>query len=72
MVAHVELNDLLRDVTIGTRRLMQSDFAILAMLDSQSGLLRVNASEFADDAMLDAGAAENAFPLPGSSMVYRC
>jgi len=59
MVAHVELNDLLRDVTIGTRRLMQSDFAILALLDSQSGLLRVNASEFADDSMLDAGAVNS-------------
>src|ERR1700682_6389828 len=59
MVAHVELNDLLRDVTIGTRLLMQSDFAILAMLDSQSGLLRVNVSEFADDTMLDAGAVNS-------------
>src|SRR6267378_3316041 len=59
MVAHVELNDLLREVTIGTRRLMQSDFAILALLDSQSGLLRVNASEFADDSMLDAGAVNS-------------
>ena len=59
MVAHVELNDLLTDVTIAARRLMQSDFAILALLDSQTGLLRVNASEFADDTMLDAEAVNS-------------
>src|SRR5260370_39740603 len=53
MVAHVELNDLLRDVTIGARRLMQSDFAILALLDSQRGLLRANASDIAYESMLD-------------------
>jgi hypothetical protein len=59
MVAHLELNDLLRGVTIGARRLMQSDFAILALLDSQSGRLRANASEFADDTMLDAEAVNS-------------
>jgi formate hydrogenlyase transcriptional activator len=59
MVAHLELNDLLRHMTIGARRLMQSDFAILALLDSQSGRLRVTASEFADDSMLDAEAANS-------------
>jgi formate hydrogenlyase transcriptional activator len=59
MVAHVELNDLLRDMTIGARRLMQSDFVSLALLDSQSGQLRVNASEFADDTMLDAEAVNS-------------
>jgi transcriptional regulator with GAF, ATPase, and Fis domain len=59
MVAHVEVNDLLREVTIGARRLMQSDFAILALLDSQSGLLRINASEFADDTVLDAEAVNS-------------
>jgi len=35
MVAQVELNNLLREVTIGARRIMQSDFAILALLDSR-------------------------------------
>jgi formate hydrogenlyase transcriptional activator len=53
MVAHVELNDVLRNVTIGSRRLMQSDFALLGLLDLPSGRLRVNAFEFADDSMLD-------------------
>lgn len=56
MVAHVEINDLLREVTIGVRRLIQSDFAILGLLDSQSGRLRVHAFEFADDTILDAEA----------------
>src|SRR5258707_14204620 len=53
MVAHVELNDVLRNVTVGSRRLMQSDFALLGLLDLPSGRLRVNAFEFADDTMLD-------------------
>jgi formate hydrogenlyase transcriptional activator len=53
MVAHVELNDVLRNVTIGSRRLMQSDFALLGLLDLPSGRLRVNAFEFADRTMLD-------------------
>jgi len=54
MVAHVELDDLLREVTIGARRLMQSEVAILGLLDSESGRLRVNVVEFADDTVLDA------------------
>ncbi len=56
MVARVEINDLLREVTIGARRLMQSDFAILGLLDSESGRLRVNAFVFAGDIALDARA----------------
>jgi len=56
MITHVELNDFLREVTIGARRLMQSDFAILGLLDSQSCRLRVNAFEFADGTILDAEA----------------
>jgi formate hydrogenlyase transcriptional activator len=59
MVAQVELNDVLREVTIGARRLMQSDFALLGLLDSQSGRLRVNAFEFADDSVLDAEAVNS-------------
>jgi formate hydrogenlyase transcriptional activator len=59
MVAHVEINDLLREVTIGARRLMQSDFAILGLLDSQSGRWRVNAFEFADETTLDAEAVNS-------------
>lgn len=56
MVAHVELNDLLREVALATRRLMQSDFAILGLLESESGRLRVNAFDFTDDMVLDAEA----------------
>jgi len=59
MVAQVELNDVLREVTIGARRLMQSDFALLGLLDSQSGRLRVNAFEFVDDSVLDAEAVNS-------------
>jgi len=59
MVAHGEINDLLREATIGARRLMQSDFAILGLLDLASGRLQVNAFEFADDTMLDAEAVNS-------------
>ncbi len=59
IVAHVEINDLLREATIGARRLMQSDFAILGLLDLPSGRLRVNAFKFADDTMLDAEAVNS-------------
>jgi formate hydrogenlyase transcriptional activator len=59
MVAHVEINDLLREATIGARRLTQSDFAILGLLDLPSGRLRVDAFEFADDTMLDAEAVNS-------------
>jgi len=54
MAAQVEINDLLREATNGARRLMQSDFAILGLLDSQGGRLRINAFEFADETILDA------------------
>jgi formate hydrogenlyase transcriptional activator len=53
MVAHMELNDVLRQAAIGAQRLMQSDFAMVGLLDSESGRLRVNAFEFTDDTMLD-------------------
>jgi formate hydrogenlyase transcriptional activator len=53
MVAHVELNDLLKEVMTGARRLMQSEFAILGLPDSETGRLRVNAVEFANDTLLD-------------------
>jgi formate hydrogenlyase transcriptional activator len=59
IVAHMELNDVLTEATIGARRLMQSDFAMVGLLDSESGRLRVNAFEFADDTMLDAEAVNS-------------
>jgi formate hydrogenlyase transcriptional activator len=59
MVARVEINDLLREVTIESRRLMQSDFAILGLLDSPSGRLRVSAFQFADDTTLETEAVNS-------------
>jgi formate hydrogenlyase transcriptional activator len=59
MAAHVEINFLLREVTIGARRLTQSDFAILGLLDSKGGGLRVNSFEFAGETMLDAEAVNS-------------
>jgi formate hydrogenlyase transcriptional activator len=59
MVAHLELNDLLTEVTAGTRRLMQSEFVLMGLLDSESGRLQVNAVEFAHDTLLDAEAVNS-------------
>lgn len=53
MVADVELNDVLREVTIGARRVSRSDVAVVALLDSETGRPRVNAFDFSDDTMLD-------------------
>src|SRR6267142_3425943 len=50
---NLELNDVLRDVTIGTRRLTRSDFAVLGLLDRESSRLHFNAFDASDDAMLD-------------------
>src|SRR5260370_19364879 len=53
LVAHVELNHLLTAVTTGTRQLMQSEFAILGLLDLETGRLWLDAVEFADDRLLE-------------------
>ena len=53
LVAHVQLNHLLTAVTTGTRQLMQSEFAILGLLDLETGRLWLDAVEFADDTLLD-------------------
>ena len=52
-VANLDLIDVLRHVTVGTRRLMRSDFVVLELLDSESGRLHFNAFDASDDALLD-------------------
>jgi formate hydrogenlyase transcriptional activator len=59
LVAHVELNHLLTAVTTGTRQLMQSEFAILGLLDLETGRLWLDAVEFADDTLLDTEAVNS-------------
>ena len=35
VIANLQVNDLLREVTLGTRRVIQSDFALAGLLDSE-------------------------------------
>jgi formate hydrogenlyase transcriptional activator len=49
LASNQDLNDVLREVTDRTRRLMRSDFALLGLLDMESGRFQFNAFELADD-----------------------
>jgi len=53
LAANQELSGVLREATVGTRRLMRSDLALLGLLDSESGRVHVNAFDFPDDTMFD-------------------
>jgi formate hydrogenlyase transcriptional activator len=57
--ASLEINDVLREVATSARRIMQSDFAILGLLDPDSGRLYVSASDFPDAAMLNQEALDS-------------
>jgi formate hydrogenlyase transcriptional activator len=59
VAASLELNDLLREVTAGARRLIQSDFAIIGLLDPDGGRLQVHAFDSPHDTMLDKEAADS-------------
>ncbi len=59
LVGHVQLNHLLTAVTTGTRQLMQSEFAILGLLDLETGRLWLDAVEFADGTLLDTEAVNS-------------
>jgi formate hydrogenlyase transcriptional activator len=58
LASNRDLNDVLREVTDGTRRLMRSDFALLGLLDMESGRLQVNAFDLPDNMPLDEEAVE--------------
>ena len=49
MTATSELHEVLRTATLSTRRVMQSDFALIALLDSEKGRWCVNAFDFSDN-----------------------
>jgi formate hydrogenlyase transcriptional activator len=53
-----DLSDVLREVTDRTRRLMRSDFALLGLLNMESGRFQVNAFELPDDVPLDEEAVD--------------
>src|SRR5271154_4247529 len=79
LVANLDLDDLVKGVTAGVRRVIQSDFAILGILDPVSGSLHLNACDVRDDItfdskavnsfeqMLAAGVFSTGKPLAGSA-----
>ena len=58
LASNQDLNEVLREVTDRTRRLMRSDFALLGLLDMESGRFQVNAFELPDDMPLDEEAVD--------------
>src|SRR5271166_5983220 len=58
-VANLELEDLLRVVTAGARRVIPSDLAVVGLLNPESGRFRVNSFALSDDSMLDGEAVES-------------
>ncbi|MGC2321432.1 MAG: sigma 54-interacting transcriptional regulator, partial [Terriglobales bacterium] len=66
MVATVELNDVLRKVTVGARRVMRSDVAVVALLDSETGRLHASAFDFSEGTMLDDEAVNSSVEIQGA------
>jgi formate hydrogenlyase transcriptional activator len=58
LASNQDLNDVLREVTDRTRPLMRSDFALLGLLDMESGRLQVNAFDLADNMLLEEEAVD--------------
>ena len=52
VMANLHASDLLREVTAGIRRVIPSDFALVGLLESESGRVCVNACDMAEDTML--------------------
>jgi len=59
VVANLEINDLLREVTLGARRVIRSDFAMVGLLDPEGSRLRVNAFDMPLDITLDGKAVDS-------------
>ena len=53
LVANMGLEDLLKRATASARRVVRSDFAIVGLLDSESGRFHVNAFDSRDDTIFD-------------------
>jgi formate hydrogenlyase transcriptional activator len=58
LVSNLDLDDLLRGVTVGTRRVIRSDFALVGLSDPESGRFHVNAFDLHDDTILDSEAVD--------------
>ncbi len=67
LVANLNLDDLLRGVTVGARLVVRSDAAIVGLLDLESGSFQVNAFDVRDDTVLDAKAVNALAETLGTS-----
>ncbi len=65
----LELNDILKQLTIGVRRLMRADSAVLGLRDLDSGRLHVNAFDSPYDATLDPVTADTLGEILGARVV---
>jgi formate hydrogenlyase transcriptional activator len=61
-----DLSAVLRQATVGARRLMRSDLALLALLDSENGRFYVNAFDLTEDALLDEKALDSLGEMMGA------
>ncbi len=66
VVANLELKDLLKQVTVGARRVVPSDFAIVGLLDSESARTQVNAFDLPDNTTLDNVAVDSLGEIMGA------
>jgi len=67
--ANQGFGDILREVMVGTRQLMQSDFAALGLVDPKSGQLHVNAVDFPEDPTLGEKAADSWWQTLGARVL---
>jgi formate hydrogenlyase transcriptional activator len=67
LVANLNLDDLLSGVTVGARLVVRSDFAIVGLLDAESGSLHMNAFDVRDDLVLDRKAVDSLAEALGNS-----
>jgi formate hydrogenlyase transcriptional activator len=71
LAANRGFGDVLKEVTVGTRRLMQSDLAVLGLVDPKSGQFHVNAVDFPEDPTVDEKAADSLGRALGAHVLDR-
>jgi len=66
VMANLHASELLREVTAGIRRVIPSDFALVGLLESESGRVCVNACDMAEDSMLAIEAVDSLAEMFGA------
>jgi formate hydrogenlyase transcriptional activator len=59
LMSNLDASELVREVTVGIRRVIPSDFALVGLLESESGRVCVNACDMAEDIMLTKEAVDS-------------